>query len=502
MRFVKLLIFLYAIGTNQGFAQNGLGMYSLGNFVPQNAYYNPAYENGAKVVVGLPVISEMGVHVNNRFNYNQAFTKLENDSVRLDIDKVIASLKKKNLLLAELNVPLLYLSIHPNESPLSYRFFVNDRINIRGQYQKALIKAVWKGPSNLVGNELRLRKSALSSSYFREFGVGASTSLANDEIRVGANLKIIQGIANIKTLFNMDADLQIDKLRYSYGIDLEGAGINATGLDGVPSASYLLANKNIGVAIDVGGTWQYNNVLQFSASINDLGFVRWKEESQNFLFKDSTFVYNGVNFSNKGNIVTGIDSLVQALTPEESTSPYSAMLGTRTVVSGSLQFSPTNRVIVTMMNKFLVGKLKSAFSVSYVRQLNASITMSGSLVKLPQQWPRPGLAMSLAAGPVQYYIGSDNLAGFLNVPGMRVLDFKMGINLLIGAPKSKNQEHLPPAHRSKPKFSTNGQGVDYPTDPRLKKPTVFREKDIYKIISKKKQPKNWNNWFKRSKKEN
>jgi hypothetical protein len=196
-------------------SQNGLGVYSLGEAVPQNTNLNPANRMPGAVVLGLPAISELGVHINNRFGYQQAFERLENDSVKLDIDRAISHLKKKNALLIETKVPLLLIGIQPKQSSVGCTFFVNDRIDLRAQYQKELVKAVWQGTNSFVGKSIDLRKSALSATYFREYGVGLNTTLG-DDLKVGARVKFVQGIYNVKTLQGMDASIAIDPNSYSY----------------------------------------------------------------------------------------------------------------------------------------------------------------------------------------------------------------------------------------------------------------------------------------------
>lgn len=476
--------------------QNGLSTLSLGEIVPQNTHQNAAYQAPGKVVIGLPILSEMGIHVNNRFSYNQAITRSEDDSVRLDVDKLMSNLKNKNVLLAESRVPIAFVSFQPESVPFGFSFFINDRMSAGIQYQQALASAVWNGTNSLVSEPLSLKKTAMAATYQREYGIGANTWLIEDELKIGARLKVIQGIANIKTLAGLDAAIELDGLTYSYLFDLERVGVNTAGMDNITSPGYLLSNKNRGVAIDAGATWKFNDLLSFSAAINDLGFVHWKQNSENFIIRDSSFVFNGVNLSAGGDITSTVDSLTNALTPRRSSNPYSAMLSTRVIIGGSLSLNATDQVSVTIMNQLLVGKIKSAYSLAFTRQLTAGIRASGTLVKLPQHWPRPGAAVSFTGGAMQYYVGSDNLLGFTSMPNVNTFDVKMGVNVLLGHQKPKGEQNLPPAHRSKAKFSTKGGGVDYPTDPRLRKPKVFRKIKIYDIIEKPKKPKGWKNWFK------
>lgn len=483
-------------------AQNGFSVFSMGGLVPQNSNLNPAFAQQGKLVIGLPVVSELGLHVNNRFSYRQAFTDLENDSVRLDVDKLVGNLKKKNVLLTEVRVPVLYVGLQPEASGVGYSFFVNDRLNAGVQYQKAFFEAVWNGTQSLIGNPISLRKSALSATYFREYGLGAQMALPNDAFRLGVRLKLIQGIFAAKTLAGLEASLDVDPVNYGYGFSMSNAGVNTAGTNRISDTGYLIWNKNKGMALDVGATWEYNNLLSFSAAINDLGFVRWKDDPANFVIRDTSFVFNGIDFRVGSGIEATIDSLVSAITPQKSTSPYTAMLNTRVVLGGSLLLGPADRVSVAMISQFLVGKMKTGFSAAYVKQLTPGITASGTLVRLPQQWPLPGAAVVFGGGPVQYYLASDNLVGFINLPGMKALDLKMGINIMPGQKKPKNEEHLPPAHRSKPRFSSKGRGLDYPTDPRLRKPKIFRKSGIYQIIPKRKQPKSWKHFLNGKSREN
>jgi len=292
----------------------------------------------------------------------------------------------------------------------------------------------------------------------------------------------------------MDVKLSVDPATYKYSFTLNNAGISTSGFDKVQSVKHIISNKNKGAAIDLGANWEMNDMFHFSVAINDVGFISWKEDIKNYFIGDTTFVFGGIDYTSDLDMEATIDSLVSAFEPEENNRQYSSMLSSRSVISGSLLLSPVDRVTVTVMNQLLVGQIKTGFSVAYQKQLTSGITATGALIRLPQQWPVPGAAVVFHGGPVQYYVGSDNLASFVNITRMKVLDLKMGVNIVLGNKKPKNQEHLPPAHRSKPAFSSKGNGVDYPTDPRLRKPKTFRKEGIYDIIPKRKQPKSWRGW--------
>ncbi len=479
-------------------AQSGLTLYSLGEAVPQNANFNPALVPAGSMFLGLPGISEIGGSVNNKFSYNQAFEQSGDDTTRVDIESILSSLRKKNNLLAETRIPVLFLGIRPEGTSHTFSFFVNERVDLRAQYQQALIETLWEGTDLLVGESVNLKKSAITSTYYREYGVGLKTDVTN-EIKAGARVKLVQGIANVKTMAGFRAGIDLEPLTYAYGFDFANAGIRTSGREDFSSVPYLISNKNRGFAIDAGVVYERNKLLSFAAAINDLGFIHWKEGQESFVLNDTTFVFDGVNMRTTGDVTTAIDSLENAFTPRKEYKSYTAMLTARSVLSSSLILSPADRLTLTLVNQMLVGKVKTAVSVALNKQVSRGISVSAAIVKLPQHWPTAGGAVALRGGPVQFYMASDNLTGFLNVANMKVLDLRMGLNVLIGLRKPKNESNLPPAYRSKPSYSSKGNGVDYPTDPRLRKPGVFRRNGMYDVIPRRKVPKSWRSWTNRKK---
>ena len=492
--YVFFVLMLPVVSLGQG----GLAMYSLGGVVPQNANFNPALGPAGTFFLGLPVVSEIGLNINNNFSYNTAIDQPGNDTTRLDIEGILNSLRKKNNFLAETRIPLLFFGLQPEGSSRTFSIFINERLDLRAQYQKALIAAVWKGTDVLVGQPVNLKKSAISSTYYREYGIGLKTEV-DKHLTVGARLKLVQGVANVKTMAGFKAGIELEPLTYAYAFNFANTGLRTTGRNNYSSIPYLISNKNKGFAVDAGAVYEHNKLLTFSAAINDLGFIHWKEDQESFVFNDTTFVFDGVNMRTTGDVTTAIDSLEDTFTPEKQYDSYRAMLSARSVLSASLILSPADRISLTLINQMLVGKVKTAVSIAVNKQVNRGVAVSAAIVKLPQQWPTAGTAVALRGGPVQFYMASDNLFGFFNVGNMKVLDIRMGLNLMVGPQKPKKESHLPPAYRSRPSYSSKGNGVDYPTDPRLRKPKIFRTQGMYEVIPKMKVPKAWRVWLKRKK---
>lgn len=495
MKIVVVFSLLLLVLGSRALAQGSLSQYGLGEVLPQNTHLNPAFQAPGKLVVGLPVISEVGLTANASLSYDDAFTKTEQDSVVLDGDKLVANLKKRNTILLETRIPILYVGFKPESSSFGYSFFINDKVSAGLQVERELIESLWEGTSSQIDRKLNIENLAVSFDYVREYGIGVNKSLQNDDISVGVRLKLIQGLAQGRTDPDLNVQFEVNSQDTLFRFAMLNANAQTAGVDEVPTLDYLRSNKNKGFALDAGAVWEYNKLLRFEGAINDLGFVKWQDQVKSFSVQDTTFEFGELNFSNAQEFAESIDSLDNTFVPTQSTDAYKSMLHARTVLSASLILSPKDMLTVTMMNRFLMGQMKTGISVGYRKQILPGVAAMGSLVKLPQHWPMPGAAVVLKAGPVQYYLASDNLLGFVNVTNMSLLDVKMGFNLLLGNRKPKMESNLPPAHRSRPAYSSKGNGVDYPTDPRLHRPGVFRQSGIYDVIPKRKEPKSWKGWL-------
>ena len=55
--------------------QTSLSFYHLGDATYQNSNLNPAYIPDGRWFIGLPVLSGVHVHANNKFSYNQLISK-------------------------------------------------------------------------------------------------------------------------------------------------------------------------------------------------------------------------------------------------------------------------------------------------------------------------------------------------------------------------------------------------------------------------------------------
>ena len=133
-----------------------------------------------------------------------------------------------------------------------------------------------------------IKDLTLNSQNYMELALGHARNI-NDKLRVGAKVKVLLGAAyadfkvnnldiekNIATgKFNVNGDMHLEaalldsKVKYSEGVYPDGR----KRIKGFNDMTFGLAG--LGLAVDLGATYQLTEDLALSAGITDLGFINW-----------------------------------------------------------------------------------------------------------------------------------------------------------------------------------------------------------------------------------
>ena len=479
----SLFILMLSVGTVVN-AQNSLSFYHLGAATYQNSNFNPAYIPDGRVFVGLPVLSGVHLHVNNKFSYNKIFTKEGNNNVAKVTD-VISELQKQNLFNAQGNISLLHLGYRFSNRTVM-NVFANERLEADLLYPKTLVQFIWEGNTTDIGETLDVGSMGTNVTHFREIGFGIAHQV-DAKLKVGGRIKLLQGFFNVSTPRNMVATLEVNPQTYAWDLETENVMLRSSGrntyLDNVVSAG------NSGFAVDVGFDYQYSRYLSFSGSLTDLGFISWKSDIKNHVFNDTTFNYSGINIKGIHNIIeTALqDSLIDRFSTTPNTEAYTTWLPTKAYGSVTYRYGNTN-FIGTIGARYIQGQLKMLYGGG-IRQKLGSLTASVSALKLPQQFFNLGAALAVRRDPVQYYIAADQLLS-LSVPDAKAFDFRTGINFIIGRTASSE----PSSRGSTTSYSkdrsrrSGNKGISTGSFLGTKVKTRRRE-GVYSIIPKQKKRK-------------
>lgn len=292
----KTIIFIIAAlaATGSAFAQQTFrSTYFLDGYNLRHEF-NPAFMSETSYF-SLPVMgafnletqSNMGV---NTFLYpvNGQLTTFMNPAV--SADEFLGKLKDKNQFNLDSRISMLSLGIRAGKS--SFTFDVNMRTSTAFNLPYSLFDFMKNA-----GKSQSYDVSDLSARFNSrmEWAFGYSRNIT-DRLNVGARVKVLVGLVNAEaTIDRMDIRMTEDKwsiqslgtLKASSFLDIPTKGESGVELDD-PSDADLIDFDNIdskengsiisgfGAAIDLGAEMEVIDGLKVSLSINDLGYMSWK----------------------------------------------------------------------------------------------------------------------------------------------------------------------------------------------------------------------------------
>jgi hypothetical protein len=453
----------------------------------------PAWVPNSRLFFGLPGISGIHVHVNNKLSYNEIFTK-ENANVLLDIDKGISNLQGQNMTSFHVDVNLFHVGFQlPAGATIS--LFANERVEADVLYPKQVIDFVWKGNDAFLDEEVKLGKLGVSASHFREYGIGFAYS-PTKQLDIGLRAKYLVGFLNVSTPSNAKANVKSSGQFFQLDGELSNAQLRTSGLDiydGGDLGSHLIMNGNTGFAIDLGGEYKLNKYYSVSGSILDLGWINWKENVVNQTLNDTTFVYSGINLEDVGDIQQTLeDSLINRFDFIETNETYKTWLPIKAYGSWIYHYDDYMDFYGSLGVRYIQGQFKMMYGGGITRDFGKIITLSASAMKLPQQFVNLGAAFVVKGGPVQLYMAADQVINF-SAPDFKAIDFRVGINIKFpGRDFGLKSNSSITSHGGFGKNSDDGtlegpKGVD--TGAFLGKEVKTKKRDeIYSIIAKQKKP--------------
>ena len=396
-----------------------------------------------KVFLGLPAMSGVHLNYNNKLSYNNIFSPIDN-GVQVDSKKIFNSLQNENMVSTQVNINLLHLGYTTPAGATLY-LFANERIEADFLYPKSLIDFIVNGNAGLVGEKVKIGKTRLGVTHFREMGAGYQYYIDDMDLGIGFRLKYFQGFFNMSTPESMTASITTESENYQLDIEMQNAVLRTSGktiYDGTNGdlGSHLVSNGNSGFGVDLGFHYDLTNSFTIAGSVNDIGFISWKEDIENYSLKDTSVFYAGIDLKGVTDIVQEFkDTLVDKFDSyTKDTEAYNTLLTPRMYLSGAYHLTSQSDVTGTVAARYIQGQLKMAYGLGINYKLGSYFVGSINAIKLPQQIPNLGAAIAFKGGPAQLYIAVDQ-AAYWSVPDAKAIDVRFGINFIFGKPPTKEK---------------------------------------------------------------
>ena len=470
LHYKNILFSILIALVGSAFAQQDLTLINLDN-IQQVQHVNPGLRPQARLNIGFPGISSVYFnHYNTVFTPKDAFDA-NGALTTLRVDHLKDMWKKKNHISLASKVDLVHFGFAVEKNYFSFNMTENffSRATLPGD----LLRFPFTGNASaaVIDKTLDFSGFGVELNHYREYAFGFQRQW-NEKLTVGGKLKYLYGMENMHVK-KSNLTLQTDSQTFDWTINGQFAantsGIYSltdsidgnTDIENNDIAGYLMKRKNRGLGIDLGATYQLNEKLSVAASVVDLGFIRWKNDTKNIVTNDGSFVFTGVDFSNAIFTADSIrqdsldaafqqvqDELETAFRVSNNSDAYTTSLLSRFYLNANYELYKTDKTSgkagALVHGEFFRGKLRPSLTLSYTQKLGKMLQASASYSMTNRSYNNLGLGMSVNFGSFQFYVVTDNiLAARLatlhtdgeQIPypyGAKNMHVRTGINLTFG----------------------------------------------------------------------
>jgi hypothetical protein len=464
-RIVVLLAMLSAM-VLLGKAQSNLVIYHLDDEFNSSAF-NPAFlTSQKKFTFSIFPLAGMSLGTNNQPVISDVITQMLKSTQTTDNFKgVFNSLLNQKLFFLNYETNLLSLGYHPAFG--SFNFRVSENVLLMTGFKGALSDFLTSADFNnmAIGQSQLFGAQAL---HYREYSLGFAREIIKNKLSIGVRAKIYFGksllfsevsgkiIERDDTLYTKIAGplrLSIPaNPNFENGIlkDLNMAANFDLG-------NYITNTKNFGTGIDLGFKYKITPEIELSASMIDLGRIKWKQNINTLIFNNEfpfpknnitpkldengipVLDENGLPIFIKLNDKPLADSISFQLTIDKSV--FSKPLPTTFYAGIQYQFNP--ELTLGMVDRYISTKEMKynsfLFSVNY--QINKRFTISTGYSIIGKSYTNIPFALIYNWDSGQSFIGSDNALSFL-FKGPEFTGITFGTCFYLFRNKSKDTRQL------------------------------------------------------------
>lgn len=433
-------------------AQQNLTLYNM-EVVPQRMYANPAFfPSYSKINIGLPIISSGYYNLSNSgFKYSDLIRHRADDSLVVDYDNMLSKLKDNNYLTIAVIPDLLSFGFAVKKNYFSFN--ITEKVNFRFRYPKGFMEFIGKGNGGMLGEEVNFN-FGVDFTHYREYGFGYSRKV-NDKLTVGGKLKYLYGMENVWTE-NADISLTTDPNDFSItakaNLKINTSGLDTGSFNDLNVKEYALKKKNKGVGLDLGGVYKLNEKFMFSASLIDLGYIKWKQDVTTYQSSnpDAKFTFQGIDMNDMINNDSAdateimVDSLSKIFKIDTVHVTYKTRLSSQIYLGANYNLTEKINTGVLFYGQFFDKKIHPALALSYNQRVGRWFNFSISYSMYNRSYNNVGLGFGLNLGPVQWYLVSDNVLGPIFPQNTKNIHLHTGLNLTFGRIKNdKDKDGIP-----------------------------------------------------------
>lgn len=440
---------LFSALAQAGMAQSDMSLYNF-NAIGQSLYTNPAMPQQSKLWIGLPAMSGMS------FSYhNSAFSLVDvaatGTDVNANIETVILGLDDRSHLSAYSTIDLLGFGVKTGNGFVSLG--AQQIIDLKVDFNADLFKFLWFGNGSEYGRNVDI--SGFDAEFVQRtaYYAGYQHTLMDDKLTIGGRGKFLVGQQhwNVDRMNINIRTSDSSSLHATSDIRVRTAGL-ATVIDGEEFGVFnkLAFPQNRGFALDLGAYYKLSEKWHFSASLLDLGYIRWQDDTRDYV-SEGSFDYHGMDadLQNDPPIESQdevLDSLKEAFNFEElDGQSYKRSLSSRFFAAADYNFNKKHSLGGIYHMRLWEDQAYHDFSVNYRGRVSRWFQFIVNYSVINGTFDNLGGGFDLKAGPVQLYVLSDNVLGGIFYENLQSTSVRVGLNIALYGKKDRDKTDEEPA---------------------------------------------------------
>ena len=429
-------------------AQFDLTLYNMKPVIQTNLA-NPAFIPEFQYHFGVPALSSVYVgEGTSGVKFNQLFTKRADDSLVLDFDNIASHTKNKNNI--SIRTGVQWLNGGMKWKDFYFSLSISDYLDYNMFYSDDLVNLAINGNAPSIGKNIDIAPTYLKATHYREYAFGAAWDF-DSQWNFGAKAKMLFGKSNITTK-TLDAKLYTADNTYYLTTETNmmiNTSMPQSWTEGGVSLSsdYLFYGASFGLSLDLGATYKLDDQFSFSASVLDLGYIRFDRNYTNYSNDNVKWTFEGIDaleFQDMTNDQINDelshigDSLIKKFDIQESWNRYDIMMTAKIYLGGTYKLSDIETVGALVRSEIVNKVWRPSLTLSYYRQILDELGVIGSYTIINRSYTNIGAGVYYNYAPVQVYLVTDNIVGLFVPDAVKYANIHFGVNIFLPESKSGN----------------------------------------------------------------
>lgn len=462
-------------------AQSNLVFYHTKNQI-QSSYLNPANLSfQEKFTFSIFPIAGTSIGINNADIIQEVYHSLkEGTDPDEDLKNAFNSIIQGDLFYERIENILLNFGYNSDIGSFSFHIKENAQLlsNFKGEFSEFLMSPTLQ---SVVINEPQ--SFPVEALHYREYSLGYAKEIIRNKLSVGLRAKLYYG----KSSLFSEVEGKVIRENTNYYLQTSGAMRLSAPVDDVLKdglllklnlskdftvGNYLMNSKNPGIGFDLGFNYKITPDLVFSASVIDLGKIKWKN-SQNTMLFDSKYQFSKRSVTESINEdglpilmknyedISLSDSISKLFEIKIDNSIYSKAMPATFYAGLNYRIMP--KLTIGVVDRYIKSTRlnHNSFSITANYDVSKKLSVSTGYSIIGNLYNNIPLAFLYTWNSGQSYIGTDNFVSILYPSGSEFAGITFGTCFFLfrNTKKYKKQNEYLPYFKEKRAKSRTSKGL-------------------------------------------